>query len=229
MKNIYNFKNLLIITIIYLASLSANGQDIYDKFSKKLCQCLEKEKVTTVEAMPRCFEEVLIKNIDELKEYYGVTSFREINTEELGNKVAAKLLKNCDYALEAFSNQQKQEDKIVTKQPNLTCEDLKSGDFYYLNGRSNTTIPDTTYVTISNNMFLERMNNGRTYSLLNLEWKGECKFKLIFKESNDPFKKELSKPGDTYLYEVMTNGPESIVVKVYWRKEEFQVELFKVK
>jgi hypothetical protein len=226
--NIKQSINSFYFLIILLFSSQVTGQDTYNRLAQKICKCLEQKNISLIKEMPSCFEDVVVENYKEIKALYNAKSMEEINTEELGNKIGVILLKECDYALKLFSNQQKQEEKIILKQENLTCESLKSGDFYYLNGRSNTSVPDTTFVTISNKIFLERMNNGRTYSLLSIDWIDDCKFELKFTESNDPFKKELSKPGDTYLYEVMTNGKESIIVKIYWKKEEFQVELFKI-
>ncbi|MEO1485223.1 MAG: hypothetical protein AAFU57_05730 [Bacteroidota bacterium] len=167
--------------------------------------------------------------MEEIKKHYQVASLNDIDAEALGSRVAAQLLKHCDYAIKVLSKEEKQEKSTVSKQANLTCEDLRSGDFYYLNEIPNQQVPDTTHVTISDDMFLERMKGGRTFSLLNIKWTDACNFVLVFKESNDPLKKELSKPGDEYFYEVMTNSPESFVIKLFWKKEEFQIELFKSK
>ncbi|MBM1106951.1 hypothetical protein JQC67_12440 [Aurantibacter crassamenti] len=164
----------------------------------------------------------------ELKEVYKVEAFSDIDTEDLGNKVGVRMLKNCDYAIGIFSNQEKEEQEKIVKQANLTCDDLKSGDFYYLTNKTNI-VPDTTHVTISKNMFLERMDNGRTYSLLVINWQDDCNFELEFKESNDPLKKELSTAGDKYKYEILANREKSIVLKVFWGEHEFQVEFFKGK
>ncbi|MEM6894773.1 MAG: hypothetical protein AAF554_13860 [Bacteroidota bacterium] len=220
---------LLLYTFLGCLSFQVHGQDFYEKLSKKLCSCLEREKIETADQMPLCYEQILFGNMEEIKKHYQVASLNDIDAEALGSKVAAQLLKHCDYALKVLAKEEKQEKKTVTKQANLTCKDLRSGDFYYLNEISNQQVPDTTHVTISGNMFLERMKGGRTFSLLNIEWTDDCNFVLVFKESNDPLKEELSKPGDEYVYEVMTNGPESFVLKLFWKKEEFQIEVFKSK
>lgn len=73
------------------------------------------------------------------------------------------------------------------------------------------------------------MRNGRTYSLLEIKWKNECKFELEFQESNDPLKKEISQPGDIYKYEILVNDENSIFLKTFWQKREYQFELVKIK
>jgi len=139
------------------------------------------------------------------------------------------MIKECQYVIDTFQPGIVGNEEKVTKQPDLKCDNLKNGDFYYLTKRTEDGIVDTTFVTISNDMFLERMKNGRTYSLLNIKWQDNCKFDLIFKESNDPMKKEISKPGDVYKYEILTNGNKSLFLKTTWMDRSYQFELIKIK
>lgn len=220
----------LILTILLIGiNYSLNAQDIIDKLSKKLCKCIEKQEVKNPDEMGPCFEDLLINNFNEIKEYYDAKTMDDLDMETIGNKIGAKMIKECSYVLDNFPTGIVGNDKKVTKQRDLNCDDLKNGDFYYLTERPDMGIVDTTFVTISKNMFIERMKNGRTYSLLDIKWKNNCEFDLIFKESNDPMKKEVSKPGDVYEYEILTNGIESFFLKVNWMNRNYQFELFKVK
>ena len=169
-----------------------------------------------------------MNNWSGVKTYYNVQSLEDIDMEQLGVKIGTRMLKECQYMVDNFSPDNGETTKIVEKQPDLTCEDLKNGDFYYVLERPDLGVKDTTYVTISNEMFLERMNNGKTYSLLNIEWKDNCEFDLIFKKSNDPIKKELSKPGDIYEYEILTNTDKSVFIKITWMNRTQQFELVKM-
>lgn len=72
------------------------------------------------------------------------------------------------------------------------------------------------------------MKNGRTYALLHIKWKDNCEFDLTFKESNDPMKKEFSKSGDVYEYEILTNTSESVFLKTTWMDRSYQFELIKI-
>ncbi len=222
-------KHFLLLLFIVGAIGQICAQDIYDKLSRKLCKCVEKEQVKDPSGMGYCFEKLLVNNLEELKDYYNAQTMSDLNMEEIGNKIGAKMIKECDYVIDNFPTGMVGSQEPVTKQQNLNCEDLKNGDFYYLNKRPQTGVIDTTFVTISNNMFLERMKNGRTYSLLNIKWKEDCKFSLEFKESNDPMKKEVSSPGDIYEYEILTNGEKSFFLNVFWRERTHQFELFKLK
>lgn len=227
MKETYS---IIILSILLLGtSYNLSAQDIIDKLARKLCKCIEKQEVKSAAEMGPCFEDLLISNLKKIKEHYKVETIDEINMEEVGNKIGAKMLKECPYVLDNFPSGIVGNDEKVKKEPDLKCDDLKNGDFYYLTERPEFGIVDTTFVTISNNMFLERMKNGRTYSLLNIKWKDNCEFDLTFKESNDPMKKEFSKSGDVYEYEILTNGSESLFLKTIWIEKSYQFELIKMK
>tara|TARA_R100000306_G_scaffold62191_1_gene67524 strand:+ start:2747 stop:3430 length:684 start_codon:yes stop_codon:yes gene_type:complete len=227
MKETYR---IITISILLLGtSYNLSAQDIIDKLSKKLCKCIEKQEVKNANEMEPCFEDLLINNWKEIKEHYKAETMGEINMEEVGNKIGAKLIKECPYVLDNFPSGVVGDEKKVDKQPDLNCKDLKKGDFYYLTKRPESGIVDTTFVTISNDMFLERMKNGKTYSLLNIKWEENCEFDLIFKESNDPMKKEFSKIGDVYEYEILTNSSESVFLKTTWMDRSYQFELIKIK
>ncbi len=220
----------LTLTVLFIGfSYSLNAQEIIDKLSKKLCKCIEKQEVKNANEMGPCFEDLLINNFDDIKEHYNAKTMADLDMESIGGKIGAKMIKECPYVLDNFPTGIVGNDQKVTKQLDLNCEDLKNGDFYYLTQRPDIGIMDTTFVTISKNMFLERMKNGRTYSLLDIKWKDNCEFDLTFRESNDPIKKEVSQPGDVYEYEILTNGIESFFLKVNWMEKNYQFELFKIK
>ncbi|CAL2103717.1 conserved exported protein of unknown function [Tenacibaculum sp. 190130A14a] len=223
------FKIALLAFLFFGFSDNITAQDFITNLSKKLCKCIEKNEVKNMDEVAPCFEDLIVDNLKEIKKYYNVKSINDINIEELGSKIGVQLTKDCPYILNTFKSQVSGNEEKVVKQANLQCNDLKNGDFYYLVKSSKNAKVDTTYVTISNHMFLERMKNGKTYSLLNIEWKENCTFDLIFKESNDPMKKEFSKAGDVYTYEILTNDDTSVFLKTIWRDRSYQFELFKVK
>lgn len=227
-KNCYLKKLLLTLAFVTLISNYSFSQDVYDTMSTQICNCIDSRGAENFDQMMPCIENAMLDNVEALKAENGVESIADIDTDMMGNKVGAILLKTCDRAVTIFGNAGQTSEKIVEKQENISCSDIKNGEFYYLTNQLNGTKADTTYVTISDDLFLERMDNGRTFSLLNVSWKSDCEFELEFVKSNDAFKKELSAPGEVYKYEVMRIEGRSVFVKVFWRNEEFQVELVKL-
>jgi hypothetical protein len=201
-----------------------------DKLAKKICKCMEKEKITTIEDMTPCFEKVLVDNLKEIYKVYKIKSLEEFNFDKLGIQIGTKLMKECDYILENLTPNENKFEKDFVPEQNLDCSKLKSGEFYYLTTLNEITkAKDTTFVTIKENMFLERMNGGRNYSMLDINWIDDCKFELIFKDSNDPIKSVMSEPGEKYNYEMVSSTPNSYILKLFWRKKEYKIELFRTK
>lgn len=223
--------NKFLLSLFFLISFSNSifSQDMSEKLAKKICKCLEKEKIKSIEEMNPCFEKVIVDNLKGLYKAYKVKSIDEIDFDKLGVEIGVKLMKECDYALEKLTPEENKFEKDFIPEKKLDCSNLKNGDFYYLNLNTITKTKDTTFVTIKDNMFLERMNRGRTYSTLDIKWKNDCEFELIFKNSNDPIKSKMSKPGEKYKYQVVSSTSNSHILKLFWKKKEYKIELFKAK
>jgi hypothetical protein len=61
---------------------------------------------------------------------------------------------------------------------------------------------DTVVLHIENGYWTDRFKNG-TYSKLKFNWIGDCEFEIEFVESNNYIRKNLSKPGDKYRYQIL--------------------------
>ncbi|MEP0264295.1 hypothetical protein [Dokdonia sp.] len=222
-------KNIIIPIAVLLMSTPLFSQKIHTKIATKICKCLEKEKATTEEGLNSCFERTLMSNLDGLYKHYDAKTIDEIDMDEAGGIIGAHLAKNCDYILDVFSDEAGKESGFIESEEDLTCLDVHQGEYYYINEVKELNVKDTTYLTITDTMYLERMRGGKTYSRLQIEWTSDCDFKLTFKDSNDPLKKALSEPGDIYTYEIIKKTPASIIVETFFRKKKYQVEFFKIK
>ncbi len=174
-------------------------------------------------------EKAMYDNLTSIMEHYGVESLEDVDGAVIGQTIAGKLAKNCPYALNLIHDSISEKMPMYEPDSIVNCENLKTGEYYYLTPNSNNQYVDTTFVSISEDGYLERMKGGRTYSRLSLEWRKDCKFRVTFIESNDPLKKGLSKPGDKYDYEIIKETPTSIVVRSFWNKEEYHVEFVKIR
>ena len=222
-------RKLLIFFLGILFPLFSFSQDMSEKLSKKICKCLENEKITNVDNMDQCFEIVLVDNLKDIYKTYKIKSLDDFDFEKLGLDIGIKLMKDCNYAIENMTEEENKFDENFIPEKDLDCKKLKSGEFYYLTKNLTSKTTDTTFVTIKDKMFMERMDNGHSYSMLDIEWISECEFNLIFKDSNDIIKNAMSKPGDVYNYEIVSSTPNSFILKLYWREQEYKIELFKFK
>lgn len=222
-------KNTIMFCVVLLMSTTVFSQKVYDKIATKICKCLEKEEVKTEEGLSSCFERTLMSNIDGLYKHFDAKTIDDIDMDEAGGVIGAHLAKNCDYISDVFADEAGKESTFIEPEEGLNCLNIQQGEYYYINEVKELNIKDTTYVTLTNTMYLERIRGGKTYSMLDINWTSDCNFELTFKDSNDPLKKALSNPGDIYTYEVIKNTPTSIIVETFLQKKKYQVEFFKVK
>ncbi|MCB0397559.1 MAG: hypothetical protein KDD36_12965 [Flavobacteriales bacterium] len=224
MKNVV----LIIATLLFTSGL-CEAQDVFDKMSKKICKCIEKEKVVNVDDILPCVEKTMFENMSAIIDYYQVTSISEVKGEAVGQKIALKLAKNCEYFYSLMRDSIQVRAPKFSRDSILNCDGIQTGDYFYVIPDKDGNLTDTTFVTFTETEYLERMNHGRTYSKLTVKWSDKCHFTLTFAESNDPYKSALSKVGDKYEYEVIQNNSESMVLKCFFHNDEYFVECFKVR
>jgi hypothetical protein len=93
--------------------------------------------------------------------------------------------------------------KILDKKPKskLSKKDCKRflnyKQFMYLESSG-----DSVALSIENGYWIDRFKDG-PYSKLKLEWVGDCEFDIQFIESDNSIRKNFSKPGDKYRYQVI--------------------------
>ncbi|GGG31005.1 hypothetical protein GCM10011344_34910 [Dokdonia pacifica] len=220
--------NTLIIILMMLISSTVFSQKEFERVANKLCKCIEKEKATTQGDVDSCLERTFAKNMDVFFKYYDAKTIDDIDMEEVGNVIGIYIAENCTYAAEAFMDEAGKESNFIEPAEDLTCLDIHQGEYYYTNEVKELNFIDTTYVSFNGDLYLERMKNGKTYSILDIEWINDCDFELTFKASNDPMKKRLSKPGDIYKYQIIDKTPTSIIIETFWNKRKYQVTFHKI-
>lgn len=93
--------------------------------------------------------------------------------------------------------------KIVDKKPSpmlnkSACRQfLAHQKFAYLESSG-----DTVRLEIANGFWIDHFRDG-TFSKLKLQWISDCEFEIEFMESNNDTRRNFSKPGDKYVYQVV--------------------------
>ena len=72
--------------------------------------------------------------------------------------------------------------------------------YYYF-----TTLDDTVRVTIENGLWTENFKDG-SYSNLKFKWINSCEFQIEFIQSNNSVRKEFSRVGDKYNYQILNKA-----------------------
>lgn len=227
------FESLLgrLILLVFLSQIGTGAlqaQDPYERMSKKICKCFEGVDAPTMEDFTRCIELELIENLSRLLEFHSVETLTELFELGVYDIIAANIYTDCQSA-EDFVHEATSEIMPTFEPTDVEdCSALKLGDYFYLTPRFDSDVVDTTFVTFTETAYLERMLNGRTYSLLDVDWTSDCEFELTFLESNDPLKKTISNSGDKYFYQIIQNHEKVMIVNTEFDGYEFQIEFFKI-
>jgi hypothetical protein len=218
---------ILSLTLLTSCGNELSGQEIFDNLSKEMCECVELAKYKNAREIGPCYDKLFEKHGKLIREYYNAKELTESQVYEFENKIAAKTVSNCEYIKNNFPIGIVGEKR--TKQLNIKCEELRESKFYYLTQRPDSQIQDTTFVSISKDKYLENMRDKTTYSRSKINWKDNCKFDLIFEESNDPFKKEMFEKGQVFNYEIIDNQDDSFFLELEWKGKVYQSQMFKRK
>ncbi|MCG2419545.1 hypothetical protein K8089_10965 [Aequorivita sp. F47161] len=138
----------------------------------------------------------------------------EADAEEFQKRIYYRLQRNCVDFQELLQRLEPHKDdaRITSVKPisTISKKELKNfkktEDFSYLEADGKRT-----KVKISDGFWQDYFEDN-TYSKLTFSWIDENKFKLIFIESNNETRANLSIPGDAYLYEIIEKTKEYYVV-----------------
>lgn len=153
----------------------------------------------------------------------------EENATEIGNQIYFKLQKNCQEFREyLYRVDPPQDDNWVrlTVRPSIEITDeqikmlKKTNKFHYYEYAG-----ETTKVQTNDKLWTETFADG-TFSKLNYDWTTANSFELTFIESNNKTRKNFSKKGDKYKYQLISKEDNH-----YWVLVEIpnQPELLKFK
>ena len=219
---------ILIVTLILLTSCrnKITGQEILDKLSNEMCQCIELAEYKNSSEIQPCYDKLYEKYGDLVKGYYKTNELTDFQIIQFNNKIAAKTVDNCEYIKNNFPVGIVGEKR--TKQKNLNCDDLREINFFYVNQVPGSNILDTTFGSIMKNGYIEKKRRKTTFLRSKIIWKDNCEFDLIFEESNDPFFKELFQKGQLFNYTIIANEEKSFFLESKWKGEVFQRQMFKI-
>ncbi|NNC86616.1 MAG: hypothetical protein HKN75_11095 [Bacteroidia bacterium] len=220
--------SLFLFLSIALGSTSY-AQDVYDKIAKQTCKCFEKEKIPKTEDAGFCMIKYIAKNIKGLKAFHGLEKEDKLDLQEVSIRLSGKYTKQCAYYNNLLIEESKSKIKVYEEDLDVVCPNDLSGNYYYLTPTAGDGDPVKTYVTIEDGVYTELLNEGKTYSKLDLKIIDDCTYQLIFDESDDPGKDSMSKKGDTYTYRIIQNSEYSFVVITKIAFTEFYVEYVRTK
>ncbi|MFN7261174.1 MAG: hypothetical protein ACK5TU_14835 [Cyclobacteriaceae bacterium] len=134
-----------------------------------------------------------------------LSKYSKEEQEKIWETLYYRMQRNCKEFKEIDDKvtEQKGDWKSVDKKPEAmlskkTCKDfLKYKKYKYLEASG-----DTVNLSIENGIWIDRFKDG-TYSKLKFIWVSDCEFDIEFIESDNRLRKNFSKPGDKYRYQII--------------------------
>jgi hypothetical protein len=134
--------------------------------------------------------------------------FPQTQKEKLFESIYFRLQRNCIEAKVLLAKVQppKGDWKSVSEKPKIKLEKmacdkfLKHVQYFYLESNG-----DTVHLQIKNGYWIDSFEDG-TYSKLKFTWLKNCEFELSFIKSNNRIRRNFSKHGDLYKYQVLNKN-----------------------
>jgi hypothetical protein len=195
---------------------------INDSLINEICKTLNSDKNLADSAR---FREISQKHI------YPVVI--KIDTSKRGDAfkfISARLQRNCnEFKLmieRMYPNKGDwvhEDKKPISSLDKEICKDfIQIGKYYYLEANG-----DTVHLTIENNIWEDHFLDG-TYSKLKFYWTGDCEFEIEFVDSNNETRKNFSRPGDKYKYQILEkdNGYYKLSVESVGTSEFYTFKVY---
>lgn len=198
----------MLSVVLILTMFIANAQEskITDALLDEVCESIRTGKAPSDSAR---INEAFMKHLLPL-----FSKMDSLQAAEAWDRIFYRLQVTCpvfDEMMERF-RETKGDWKTVDKKPapakdtSLCNEFKKHSKVYYLEPTG-----DTVHVTIRNGTWTESFIDG-SYSKLKFYWVNKCEFHLEFISSNNVSRKNLSRPGDRYSYQVIDKSGRSFLM-----------------
>ncbi|RLJ34064.1 hypothetical protein CLU97_3557 [Chryseobacterium sp. 7] len=216
MRNSISIVSLLLSTFLYAQNLS----DTTDQMIDKMCLDLKKNETLS--------DSLKIESINQKFILPYLAQFPDSEHEDKFNHIYFRLQKRCQHFKEFLQRTDpiKNDSWIrLDTRPNITISESEinnfknNNQFYYLEYDGGEKI----IVKTDKNFWIETFVDG-TNSKLHYKWIGKNKFELEFIESNNTIRKNFSKKGDRYIYQIINKEDN-----FYWILVESPNEIVKFK
>lgn len=216
MKHFISVIALLFSTFLYTQNLS----DTTDQMIDKMCLDLKHNESLN--------DSLKIKSINQKFIIPYLAQFSDSERQDKFDHIYFRLQKKCqdfkDY-LQRTDPIKSDNWVILNSRPSITVSKSEINNFrnnrqfYYSEYDGNEKI----IVKTDKNFWIETFVDG-THSKLHYKWIGKNKFELEFIESNNTIRKNFSKKGDRYMYQVINKENN-----FYWILVESPTEIVKFK
>lgn len=191
--------SLLVVGLVLMFFSHAHGQSQAQNDSVVAVMC---QTLLRADGYPDSTKVIIVFQ-EHLKPY--LSRFPENQAEEIWSNIYFRLQRNCSEfrrILQALRSPSEEWNEVgerpVSKLNKKTCREfLQQKNCRYVQAPG-----DTVMLTVNDGYWIDHFKDG-TYSKLKFTWIDECEFEIEFIESNNDVRKNFSKPGDRYRYQLL--------------------------
>lgn len=204
-------KGLILIVLFVIAGLTSYGQtdnNGEDTVVNGICKTIKETKHLSDSAM--------IVFIYQKHVAPFLLSFSEDKRDTILDAIGYRLQRNCPEVMKILNriNPPKGDWQEVAEKPKTKLD--KKACVHFLEYKKYRYIEangDTVNLSIENGFWMDKFKDG-TYSKLKFNWVDDCGFDIEFVESNNLSRKNYSKRGDKYRYQILEKKPTYYLMSV---------------
>ena len=195
---------------------------INDSLINEICKTLSSNKDLA--------DSIRFREISQKHIYPVVIKIDSSKQDDAFEFISARLQRNCnafklllDRMYPNKGDWVREDKKPISSLDKKTCEDfIKIKTYSYLEANG-----DTVHLTIENNFWEDHFLDG-TYSRLKFYWTRDCEFEIEFVESNNETRKNFSRPGDKYKYQILEkdNGYYKLSVEIVGTNQFYTFKVY---
>lgn len=178
-------QKLILLTLICLSYQTVFAQKLYNKIATEICDCITKkdftdlDSLTTANEVSKCAA-TLLYHSGEIKSKLNLDVLNEDDLEKISIEIMSIQMRDCPAFVKIIANSIPLPATTQSTIVNSTlCDNVIEGTF--------VDQIDTNQILVrSRTEQLIKFVDSGTTSRSEIKWVTPCKYKLIFKESNNP-------------------------------------------
>ena len=191
---------IAILLLFFCKFTFAQSIDIIDSLAIEMCESVKVNSNQTITNIDSILLENYINSF--------ITNSQASDKDSLFLCIVLRLEKNCDeYSKIAFEQTENYGDWMMhTEQPISSLEKIDCDNFYDIERFSYLeSTGDIVHLELKDGYWVDHFKDG-TFSKLKLRKTNDCEFEIEFIESNNNIRKNFSKKGDKYIYQILTQN-----------------------
>ncbi|MCG3165138.1 MAG: hypothetical protein POELPBGB_00899 [Bacteroidia bacterium] len=221
-------QKVIVIAMFCLVCKTSNAQKLYKTMATEICDCITKkdftglDSLTTANEVSKCAATILYHS-GEIKRKLNLDVLNEDDLEKISIEVMSISMRDCPAFVKIIANSvplpATTESTIINT---MQCDNAIEGTF--------VDQIDTNQILVrSRTEQLIKFVDSGTTSRSEIKWITPCKYKLIFKESNNPLVNSFLTKNEVIEVELTTISGDTVSYNSSWRGIAYSGKMVKIR